>query len=429
MLFTLIQSLLSRWKTLLWTLIRKWSGMTISPKSSRDVEQCIENEARDTLQPNTTHLQQTKEAFIRSIQPRAIEALAQKHNNQKPCRIFGRENGSFNVCFFLEFPDDGARWVVRVPIEPALQQAWEKLESEVATVTYIQSMTTIPVPRIHAYGKGEVLTDNENTTQMFLISDYISGKPLIPELLYRSARPARSRLFRQIFDVLLQLRELEFDTIGSLMPNAHGTPQVSHLLTFSLNELPGVRLPTFATAREFMTSQFDVLLQHAALPAPDFTESDAKFERFAIHSLQSHFESLITDELNYGPFLLNIIVNDELELQGVIDWEFAHIVPLPLFVPPSWATDHDDCRLRSLGTLFRTELRDAARHDQRYSKLIDEWYAQESDAFHIAHIIRYPGDVSSVFDEYFAKKLYGEDLDKAETDFFEQAPLLKSKTC
>lgn len=134
MLFTLTQSLLSRWATALWKFIRKWGAAVVSVDPSPDIEQGIQCEAQNTAQPNATHLKFVKEAFIDSLQPHAIESLASTYNNQKRCRTFRKENGSFNVCYFVEFPEDGVQWVVRVPIEPALQHPWEKMQSEIATI-------------------------------------------------------------------------------------------------------------------------------------------------------------------------------------------------------------------------------------------------------------------------------------------------------
>jgi hypothetical protein len=44
------------------------------------------------------------------------------------------KNGSFNVCFFVEFYTVATAWVVRIPIEPVVHRAWEKLQSEVYTM-------------------------------------------------------------------------------------------------------------------------------------------------------------------------------------------------------------------------------------------------------------------------------------------------------
>lgn len=83
-----------------------------------------------------THEQKAarKKQFIDGIDQDAICRLASRHNKSKPCRIFHSANGSFNVCYFIEFLDDGTKWVVRIPIEPAVYDIWAKLQSEVATM-------------------------------------------------------------------------------------------------------------------------------------------------------------------------------------------------------------------------------------------------------------------------------------------------------
>ena len=77
--------------------------------------------------------------FIGSIDPGAVCRLATRHHGSMPCRMFRTEpaSGSFNVCYFVEFPSDGTRWVVRVPIAPVIQDVWAKLQSEVATMRYV----------------------------------------------------------------------------------------------------------------------------------------------------------------------------------------------------------------------------------------------------------------------------------------------------
>lgn len=75
-----------------------------------------------------------RRAFIDSLDPTAVCALASQHNNGKACRVVKRDSGSFNVCFFVDFHQDGPKWIVRIPIEPALENPRDKLLSEVATI-------------------------------------------------------------------------------------------------------------------------------------------------------------------------------------------------------------------------------------------------------------------------------------------------------
>ena len=59
---------------------------------------------------------------IKSIPITDVCKLASSHNMAKDCDMFrDPEHGSFNVCFFVRFPSDGKKWVVRFPISPVLR--------------------------------------------------------------------------------------------------------------------------------------------------------------------------------------------------------------------------------------------------------------------------------------------------------------------
>ena len=86
------------------------------------------------LRPLTDHQRKhNADTFIDSIDTNAIRALASKYNGGLSCEIRCRCRGSFNVCFILDFSDGTAR-LVRLPIEPAVYEVWEKVRSEVATM-------------------------------------------------------------------------------------------------------------------------------------------------------------------------------------------------------------------------------------------------------------------------------------------------------
>jgi hypothetical protein len=71
--------------------------------------------------------------FIASIDIDAICSLASRQNGGLPCSIRCRRQGSFNVCFVIDFAD-GTTQLVRLPIEPAVQNVWDKVRSEVCTM-------------------------------------------------------------------------------------------------------------------------------------------------------------------------------------------------------------------------------------------------------------------------------------------------------
>lgn len=87
------------------------------------------------LNPLTAEqLDSRADEFVRAIDLEAVRALASSYNHGSPCRIDEAETarGSYNVCFFAKFDD--RTWVVRVPIEPVIHDAWGKLQSEVCTM-------------------------------------------------------------------------------------------------------------------------------------------------------------------------------------------------------------------------------------------------------------------------------------------------------
>lgn len=84
--------------------------------------------------PTSEQIEEGLNAFINSIDPNAVCRLASQHNSSKTCWMFqDPANGSYNVCYFVEF-EDGTQWVVRIPLEPSIFNVWDKVQSEVATI-------------------------------------------------------------------------------------------------------------------------------------------------------------------------------------------------------------------------------------------------------------------------------------------------------
>lgn len=83
------------------------------------------------LRPLTDQQRKRKgNEFIDSIDTDAIRALASKYTGGLPCSIRCRRQGSFNVCFVLDF-SDGTTRLVMLSIEPAVHDVWDKVRSEV----------------------------------------------------------------------------------------------------------------------------------------------------------------------------------------------------------------------------------------------------------------------------------------------------------
>ncbi|KFG81715.1 phosphotransferase enzyme family protein [Metarhizium anisopliae] len=309
--------------------------------------------------------------FVESLLPEKIKALASRYNGGRSCDITGQARGSYNVCFFVKFDND-EEWVVRIPIEPALYKPWETLLSEVATI------------------------DTMRTT-----------------------------FFRQLVGYLAELWSLELPAIGSLILCGNASqPVVGGLLTQSSNDACR-DMPSFASSKAFVESQFHLISRYLLAPRHDHPEDEVRYDMFCLSSMKPYFSSVIKPEFNSGPFVLshpdlrpsNIIVNEEMGIVGFIDWQFASVVPRQLCTPPAWVTGHTWTNYdKSFLSSFSVGL---ALGDKLPEQLNREWRNPSSTSLHVAHIIRRPADLNRVFQNYCARGQDARELEEAETRLFQ----------
>ncbi|OAA63448.1 phosphotransferase enzyme family protein [Niveomyces insectorum RCEF 264] len=369
-------------------------------------------------------------SFIASVNERAVCALASRLNQDVPCHVVKRTRGSFNYCLFVEFDDKGkrgepTRWVVRLPIGHTVDRPWDKVLSEVTTMRHIQRKTTIPVPRVHAFGRDAGLIRKAATK-----GDNSSQSP------DENCDPAlRQGFYLQLVDILAQLRTLEFPRIGSLVPGTDEpgatatTFVLGPMLSMSDNILCLPPPPMWTSAAEFMEHESDVVSEFYFDPVGDLDTDTAREELVALDGLKAALRSLVNTVPEGGPFVLshcdlrspNIIVDEQLRIQAVIDWEFTTSIPLTLFTPPSWITGCNDSEENTNPLVhagFRQALHTRAREDPLYRKLEIEWYGEDAapDApistksihrFFIAHILQKPPEAVDIFYEF----LTGDNVD------------------
>lgn len=137
------------------------------------------------------------------------------------------------------------------------------------------------------------------------------------------------------------------------------------------------------TATDFACFSYHVLLNRLKQPA-EMDEDDARHEVFALADYQERL-------LNYADssstqFILahgdlrpsNIIVDEDLNINGIIDWEWSCTVPRQFFVPPIWFGGNDvphifDDTYNLEYSKFYQALTDAAESDPSCRVLADEW--------------------------------------------------------
>ncbi|RSL70471.1 hypothetical protein CEP51_012188 [Fusarium floridanum] len=431
MFLTLRRFILARWTSFMLHVSTLWGFLLFQqqdPLHKDTANAQADHNTTNNFPPTEEQLEERIKKFIDSLDEDAICRLASQHNGQKPCRIVGRDRGSFNVCFFIHFDQDGMRWV-----------------SEVTTMRYLQCNTTIPIPRIHAYGQDAGLAKG-HSTQPFLICDHVAGHPLNMRMLAKAAKEQRMRFYDDLIDILAQLYQPQFSVAGSLIASAHNEadPAVGGLLSMAANELGRCcqeegDIKTFASARQYMDYQYRVLSKTYSLPTEELSRKQAQMELFALDSLEKQIPVLVSSQRANDPFVLahmdlrcgNIMVTEDLHILAIIDWEFAGTIPRQLFTPPPCITGHDLDAVAAAPHYtaypeFLQVLEEKSSTSQTCAKLRDDWKSLPDLAFPIAQILRHHSCLIRVYYKFIFPKLYDGEKGSVVPEFFERQDIVKS---
>ncbi|QPH03922.1 hypothetical protein C2857_000370, partial [Epichloe festucae Fl1] len=410
------------------------------------------------LYPLTAHqVEDTIRQFIESIDKAAACDLASRFNDGRPCKVVDQKNGSFNICFFILFDAENVTWVLRIPIAPVVIDAWTKVVSEVTTIRYIKRKTTIPVPQIYAYGKDTTLV--EGTSTPFMLLEFMHGQQLHTRTFFDATEHQRRNLYIGLINILAQLRKLEFPAIGSLMPNPDNpddelNPRTGTFLSLTINEFERQRQQPLSmetsTVKQLIDLHCHMLSETFQMPTEELEPRQAKSEMFALHSVTRKIQDCIDLEESNHSFVLahpdlrcgNIIVDDNFNILGVIDWEYTSTVPQQLFVPPPWITGHDpDTLLLVTGVPrcqvlqeFGTVLQEMHETSSGWTQLWQDWGFQREniapskelllELSPIVQILRHPASLPDVYYSSIFKQSFGSDADKdvVVNNFFQDNP-------
>ena len=171
------------------------------------------------------------------------------------------------------------------------------------------------------------------------------------------------------------------------MPDPDGgtTPLVGPLLSIQLNdlqlenhELP-IQPAKYTSAADFACHQYYLLDWKYRLPAYNLSQEVAELEIFGLEDLKRRLSNCVNDDTS---FVLthtdlrpsNIIVDKDLCIQGIIDWEWAGTVPRQFFLPPTWLAGLPADRVS--GVEYSVEyrwFRDVLTSNTFYRQLASEW--------------------------------------------------------
>jgi len=234
---------------------------------------------------------------------------------------------------------------------------------------YVAANTTIPIPHIYHYGTA---ADNPLGLGPFIIMDYIEHHQSMSRELLDPERPIHERpilnpdigeeklgfRYSQVASILLQLSSLKFPRIGSLVEtedessiSVGGRPLIVNMTDLVVHtNAPASILPsgTYASTDEWYSALADMHLAQLAFQRNDAVEDEddardkyvarqlfrklAADKRLAPNSASDTGFTLFSEDLRPA----NILLDENLRIAGVIDWEFAYAAPAEFSFDPPW---------------------------------------------------------------------------------------------
>lgn len=299
---------------------------------------------------------------------RPIADFILNHNRGIAIEFAILRKGSYNISLRLKYRNGAT--VIRLSQPGAVLFPEEKVVNEVAVMRFLADQTSIPIPFILHSG-----TKKESPLELspFIIMDYIEHETKMYDALNTPECPKEERgildpsidedrleiLYGQLAGILIQLSTPSLPRIGSLSQTDDFTWEVARRpLSMNMNELvrlgglPRSKLPdlyaTFNTSSSYMEALADLNIEHLVHQRNDSVESaDDCRRKFVARQL---FRKLARDKrltnplLEKGPFKIwcddlrpaNVLLNENMQITGVVDWEFTYAAPVEFSHAPPW---------------------------------------------------------------------------------------------
>ncbi|KAE9965979.1 hypothetical protein BLS_007282 [Venturia inaequalis] len=336
---------------------------------------------------------------VRDIDDQVLIDLAVKHlgaTHGSICSVLERLEGSYNCAYVMQF-SEGAKFVIRVPAagRPGrwTQTDADALRSQVLTMAYIRRQTNFPIPDTLFFSTS---LDVEGFGYPFIISQYLPGKQVSEVwgtgLDYDAdLERRRQKILRSLAQTMSRLQNLSFPASGSLyfQHNLDDNPKVGPRHMVDETRYPSrtpYYEPSYSDTPSHLRDRLDMWWEHTKINvnyelspfSPEAMEANGKYEilQMAIDSLPLPDSGVLNGQ-PLESFVLappdfdcqNILVDDEGNVTGIIDWDGVHTVPrfAGFAALPLWLTrDFTDARWEWDGELGNSDW-DLARYRQCYA--------------------------------------------------------------
>lgn len=247
--------------------------------------------------------------------------------------------GCANYHAWIEF-EDGEKWLVRIPrtgfsdIPESLIEYF--VVSEFATLKFLEK-TAVPAPKAYGYG---LKSDPANSVGVSYI--FMQALPGTPYQSYMASSEQKSRVLTQVADILVEIYKNPLPMAGSLLRKEGiievGPTASNRFLTLGL-------YGPFKTDLEYFASIVD---QHLDLISDGQLYHLYPKEAFLFYQLlRQHIRELLIEQLKpENMFFLkhvddkgdHLLIDENYNVTGIIDWQFARTVPACEAFGPSLMT-------------------------------------------------------------------------------------------
>jgi len=245
--------------------------------------------------------------------------------------------GCANYHAWLAF-DNGDKWIIRVPrtgfsdVPPELVEYL--VANEYATLKFLEP-AKIPTPKPYGYG---LASDPSNRVGVsYILMQAMPGKPFYASQV---SHTQKQRVIEQLADIMIEIYKHPVPLAGSLVM------QDGHTKLSSVASNRFVVLGTYGPFETSLDYIISITEQYLDLIADGQVHHTYPLEAFLYYRFLRKNAAKIVGSDTAGNFFLkhvddkgdHLLVDKNLNITGIIDWQFARTVPSAEAFGPSYVT-------------------------------------------------------------------------------------------